>query len=325
LLLYLEPLAPKVRVTYLNDHIATFDAISYTGSAVVDALLADKTFTPRAVTRNASSEAAKHLASRGAEVVVADLWDKESIKHALTGSECVFGVGNISCSVVMMSILMRAAQVTNYYDPSIAGSQVKGEVDQGKILIDAAKEVGVKFFVWRFVGPASMTDENIDIQVVVSLIQQICRKGNTLVSIISTVSIHKPLLIAVTPMRLSVDKAEVEEYLKQSGLPSATVYTGLFSYSKYVGPVLILYRPYCCQVGSARTCGSKYSPPITFKKILTHLQGLAVLQKLTTEHTSLSFPVIALPPPTLFYGFRRTWVPALWGCSKITKIAETRY
>ena len=30
----------------------------------------------------------------------------------------------------------------------------KGEVDQGKLLIDTAKEVGVKFFVWRFVWPA---------------------------------------------------------------------------------------------------------------------------------------------------------------------------
>lgn len=149
-----------MRVTRLNDHTGTLNTTSYTGSAVVDALLADKTFTPRAVTRNASSEAAKHLASRGAEVVVADLWDKESIKHALTGCEGVFGVSNVyfdTCS----RLIMRAAQVTNYYDPSIAGAQVKGEVHQGKILIDAAKEVGVKFFVWRFVRPACLMDANL--------------------------------------------------------------------------------------------------------------------------------------------------------------------
>ena len=168
--------------------------------------------------------------------------------------------------------MIRAAQVTNYYDPSIAGSRVRGEVDQGKILIDAAKEVGVKFLVWRFVRPASLTNENIDLQVVVSHMQQICRKGNTLVSIISTVSIHESLLISVWRVRRSADKAEVEEYLKQSGLPSATLHTGLSAYCQYAGSVLILYEYYCCQVGSVRTCGSEYSPLITLKEILTRFK-----------------------------------------------------
>jgi len=70
----------------------------HVGSAVVDALLADKTFAPRAVTRNPSSEAAKQLAARGVEVVKGDLWDKESIKQALTGCEGVFGVSELSYS-----------------------------------------------------------------------------------------------------------------------------------------------------------------------------------------------------------------------------------
>jgi putative NADH-flavin reductase len=70
----------------------------HVGSAVVDALLADKTFSPRAVTRNASSEAARQLAARGVEVVTGDLWDKESIKQALTGCEGVFGVSELSYS-----------------------------------------------------------------------------------------------------------------------------------------------------------------------------------------------------------------------------------
>lgn len=58
----------------------------------MDALLADGTFTPRAVTRNLESDAAKKLKARGAEVVRADLGDKESIKKAVAGSEGVFGV-----------------------------------------------------------------------------------------------------------------------------------------------------------------------------------------------------------------------------------------
>lgn len=67
------------------------------GSSVVNALLADKTFTPRAVTRNSSSEAAQKLSSRGVQVVQADLWDKESVRQALIGSEGVFGVSLRQC------------------------------------------------------------------------------------------------------------------------------------------------------------------------------------------------------------------------------------
>jgi hypothetical protein len=53
-------------------------------------------------------------------------------------------------------------QVTNYYDPSIVGvGKHTGEVDQGKVLIDTAKEVGVKFLVWRFVDVVILTDNNL--------------------------------------------------------------------------------------------------------------------------------------------------------------------
>jgi len=154
--------------------VVVFGATGNQGSAVVDALLADKTFSPRAVTRNASSEAARQLAARGVEVVTGDLWDKESIKQALTGCEGVFGV-------------------TNYYDPSIVGANPKGEVDQGKLLIDTAKEVGVKFFVWS--------------------------------GLPHTTNLSNGKYPGVNHFD---NKAEVEEYLKKSGLPNATVYTGWF-------------------------------------------------------------------------------------------------
>ncbi|KAL1678401.1 hypothetical protein EV122DRAFT_290338 [Schizophyllum commune] len=61
-----------------------------TGSSVVNALLSDGTFTPRAVTTDASSDAAKALADRGCEVVEAKFDDKEAIERAVTGAECVF-------------------------------------------------------------------------------------------------------------------------------------------------------------------------------------------------------------------------------------------
>jgi len=106
------------------------------------------------VTRNASSEAAKKLASRGVQVVTADLWDKNSIKDALTGCEGVFGV-RINFSHILQMIMVDRAQVTNYYDPSIVGAKPQGEIEQGRLLIDVAKEVGVQFFVWRFVELAN--------------------------------------------------------------------------------------------------------------------------------------------------------------------------
>lgn len=62
------------------------------GSSVVKALLADGTFTPRAVTRNPNSERALRLKQLGVEVVHGDLWDVPSLKSAMNGAEGVFGV-----------------------------------------------------------------------------------------------------------------------------------------------------------------------------------------------------------------------------------------
>ncbi|KAJ7636570.1 hypothetical protein FB45DRAFT_864599 [Roridomyces roridus] len=105
------------------------------GSSVLEAVLADGKYTPRAVTRNVDSAACKALIARGVEVVSGNLWDKESVKKALRGSEAVFG--NV-----------------NYWDPEVRNStdpQGKGEIVQGKNLVDAAKEEGVKVFIWSSV------------------------------------------------------------------------------------------------------------------------------------------------------------------------------
>ncbi|KAJ7187414.1 NAD(P)-binding protein [Mycena filopes] len=108
--------------------IAVFGA---TGSAVLEAVLADGRYTPRAVSRNLNSAASKALIARGVEVVAADLSDKDSLVKAIRGSEAVFGI-------------------TNFFDPEVwpADPQGKGEIAQGKNLVDAAKELGVKFFIW---------------------------------------------------------------------------------------------------------------------------------------------------------------------------------
>ncbi|KAI4526873.1 NmrA-domain-containing protein [Schizophyllum commune Loenen D] len=137
------------------------------GSAVVDALLKDGTFVPRAVTRDPNSAASRALAARGAQVVAADLGDKESVKKAMEGAEVAFGV-------------------TVPFRPLT-------ELEQGKNLVDAAKETGLKFFVFS-----------------------------------SLSSIAEVTKGKYTKASHSEDKVAVVKYLKASGVPNARVIVGLF-------------------------------------------------------------------------------------------------
>ncbi|KAI5887676.1 NAD(P)-binding protein [Schizophyllum commune H4-8] len=99
--------------------IATiFGATGQQGGSVIDALLADDIFTPRAVTRDASSAAAKALEARGCEVVEANAADKEAVRRAVQGAECHRPLTPVP------------------------------ELQQGTNMVDASKEAGVKFFVW---------------------------------------------------------------------------------------------------------------------------------------------------------------------------------
>lgn len=65
----------------------------------MNAVLADGTYTPRAVSRNPDSDSAKALKAKGIEVVKADLYDPKSLKEAIKGSDAVFGV----CSIPALS------------------------------------------------------------------------------------------------------------------------------------------------------------------------------------------------------------------------------
>ncbi|KAJ7869405.1 NmrA-like family-domain-containing protein [Mycena leptocephala] len=111
--------------------ITIFSTNENQGSAVLDAVLANGKYTPRAVSWILDSDGSKVLIAKGVEVVVGNLFDKESVKNAIRGSEAVFGN-------------------TNFWDPEVhsADSTGKREITQGKNLVDAAKEVGVKFFIW---------------------------------------------------------------------------------------------------------------------------------------------------------------------------------
>lgn len=62
------------------------------GSSVLEAILADGEFSPRAITRDSRSDAARKLSLRGIQVVEADLLDVNSLRVAFSGCECVFAV-----------------------------------------------------------------------------------------------------------------------------------------------------------------------------------------------------------------------------------------
>ncbi|KAJ7176063.1 hypothetical protein C8R43DRAFT_974899 [Mycena crocata] len=157
--------------------ITIFGATGTQGSAILNAVLAEGKYTPRAVSRSVDSDASKALIAKGVEVVKGNLWDKESLKDAIRGSEAVFGT-------------------TNFWDPEIfpADPEGKGEITQGKNLVDAAKEVGVKFFIWSSLPNATKESKGVYSHV------------------------------------YHVDnKAIIEDYLKASGIPYAVLLTGWFA------------------------------------------------------------------------------------------------
>ncbi|TDL23042.1 NAD(P)-binding protein [Rickenella mellea] len=98
------------------------------GGSVVKFLVQDGSFHVRAITRNTSSAKAKELATKGVEVVQADLNNPDTVVAAFKGAYGVFGV-------------------TNYFEPG-EGDPGDREFQHGKVLVDAAKATGVKLFVW---------------------------------------------------------------------------------------------------------------------------------------------------------------------------------
>ncbi|KAJ6493353.1 NAD(P)-binding protein [Mycena sanguinolenta] len=156
--------------------ITIFGATGSQGSAVLEAVLADGKYTPRAVSRSLDSDKSKALIARGVQVVVGNLWDVESLKKAIRGSEAVFGV-------------------TNFWDPEVfpADPEGKGEITQGRNLVDAAKAEGVKFFIW-------------------SSLPNITELSNGLYKHVYHCD----------------NKAVILDYLKASGVPYAVLYTGWF-------------------------------------------------------------------------------------------------
>jgi uncharacterized protein YbjT (DUF2867 family) len=97
--------------------ITVIGATGAQGKGVVNALVKDGTFRVRAITRNPDNYSGK-----ANEVVKADLTDLNSLTAAFKGAHGVF-------------------VVTNFWEGA-------DEIAQGKIAIQAAKDAGVKHFVW---------------------------------------------------------------------------------------------------------------------------------------------------------------------------------
>jgi uncharacterized protein YbjT (DUF2867 family) len=99
------------------------------GGAAARSLL-DKGFRVRAFTRNPQKPEAQALTERGAEVVQGDMDDRSDMNRVLEGAYGVFSVQNF--------------WETGY----------DREVQQGKMVADAAKAAGVEHFVYSSVGSA---------------------------------------------------------------------------------------------------------------------------------------------------------------------------
>ncbi|KAL6915250.1 hypothetical protein FSST1_013010 [Fusarium sambucinum] len=109
--------------------IAVIGSTGFQGGSVVDIFLNDAAlkaeWVVRAITRDPSKEKAKKLVERGAEAVAGDLNDKDSLVKAFAGATAVFGV-------------------TNYWETL----SIDTEIQQGKNIVDAAKEAGVSHFIF---------------------------------------------------------------------------------------------------------------------------------------------------------------------------------
>lgn len=107
--------------------IAVLGSTGSQGGGLCRAILDDSAggFACRAITRDPSKDKAKELASKGAEVVQADIDDVESLKKAFAGAHGVYAV-------------------TNFWE-HFSGDKEK---TQAKNIAEAAKAAGVKHVVW---------------------------------------------------------------------------------------------------------------------------------------------------------------------------------
>ncbi|EJD54869.1 NAD(P)-binding protein [Auricularia subglabra TFB-10046 SS5] len=97
------------------------------GSVIRNLIESNKPYRLRGLTRDASKPAALKLKELGVEVVSVDITvgNEAAVRKAFEGAEVIFAV-------------------TNFWEHTIK----EREVAEGKLMVDAAKAVGAKLFVW---------------------------------------------------------------------------------------------------------------------------------------------------------------------------------
>ena len=132
---------PHVESQSTSPAITVFGATGVQGGGLARAILADprRQFRVRAVTRKPDSPAARALAAAGADVVVADLDDAESVRKAMQGAYGAYCVTNF----------------WEHFSP-------EKEFAQADRMAQAAADAGVKHVVWstledtrEFVAPGT--------------------------------------------------------------------------------------------------------------------------------------------------------------------------
>lgn len=121
--------------------IFVFGAAGKQGESVCLALLNDKCFKVRAFFRRGRKiESAKMLEQLGAEIFYGDLNDRKSLLEGLRGCWAVYGV-------------------TNFWDDP---KHPEREIQEGKNLCDACKEIGIAHFVFSsFDNSKELTDGKV--------------------------------------------------------------------------------------------------------------------------------------------------------------------
>ncbi|KAJ7684174.1 NAD(P)-binding protein [Mycena polygramma] len=165
--------------------IAVVGATGTQGGSVVNALAeSDKPYRIRGFTRDATKPSARNLMARGVEIVVVSFVVENQVEvyKAFTGADVAF-------------------LMTNYWEHM----DVDREINEGKLLIDAAKAAGVSRIVWS--------------------------------GLPSTAKLSGGKYVHVW---YAEGKAAVTEYARQSGVPFVDVQAGAYGTSLLGNPVMLI-------------------------------------------------------------------------------------
>lgn len=135
----------------MSNIIAVIGATGAQGGSVAHKFLQDKSWKVRAITRNVNSDAAKSLASLGAEVVFADLDDEPSLLEAFEGATAIFGVTNFWEHIYSKSISAEECMDIEYGQACALANAV-------------AKTPSLKHYIWSTI-PSSEVVSNGKVKV----------------------------------------------------------------------------------------------------------------------------------------------------------------